>query len=160
MRKKDFLESIPEDPAEVLANWRDIRQRIDDQFKQASTWEEWTTLHALRDSVLNLVKPTINPDDQAKFQEAGENIYKLHIVQECTIDGQICVETLDAVTRREIDTGRMSPKHKFRHTAEMGMRAPHFTRAQLLQAEAEKHGYIFAPPPTGLRRILNFFKRS
>jgi hypothetical protein len=25
VRKKDFLESIPEDPAEVLANWRDIR---------------------------------------------------------------------------------------------------------------------------------------
>jgi hypothetical protein len=117
-------------------------------------------LHALRDSVLNLVKPTINPDDQAKFQEASENIYKLHIVQECTIDGQICIETADAVTRREIDAGRMSPKHNLRHVAEMGMRAPHFTRAQLLQAEAEKRGFKFAPPPpTGFRRILKFFKR-
>jgi len=160
MRWKDFHESIPEDPAEVLANWREIRRRIDHQFNEASTWDQWTGLHALRDSVLNLVKPTIHPDDQPTFQEASDKIYATLIVQESLIGTNICTETLDAVTRREIDAGRMSAKHNLRHIAEMGMLAPHLTRSQLLQAEAEQHGFKFDAPPKGFRRFLKLFQRS
>jgi hypothetical protein len=157
---RDFHASIPEDPTEVLANWKEIRQRIDDQFNEASTWDEWAGLHTLRDSVLRLVKPTIHPADQAKFQEAGEKIYDLLILQECMVGDHVCTETLDAVTRREIDAGRMNASHKLRQLAETGMLAPHLTHVQLLQAEVEKQGYVFESPPKGFRRILNWFRHS
>ena len=67
----------------------------------------------------------------------------------------VCVETLDAVTRREVEADRMAPDDELRVAAVNGMAAPHYSRAELEALAVQNSNASSLPrPTTGWRRLL------
>jgi hypothetical protein len=102
----------------------------------------------------------LNSDLLAQFRKARQTDYKKMIISECLVGENVCTETLDQVTRREIAAGRMAPDDNMRAIADKGMAAPYLTRSQLLDIEAKRKGTVSAPikepvsaPIKGLRRL-------
>ena len=123
---------------------------VDAEFGRADTSEYRAALLQIFKSVMDMVESTLGDDDLEKFRTARRQHYKTFVVQESVIDGNVCVETLNEVTGREIAAGRMPPDHSLRQLAEQGMAAPHFSRAELLQQASGKA----ASQPSIWRRIL------
>jgi hypothetical protein len=121
-------------PGAPLVNWRDIIREVDKEFDRAESSEGRGAALAVFKSTMDFAETTIVVDDVEKFREARQQHYKVFIVKESVINGNVCVETLDEVTQREIAAGRM---------------APHMTRLELLQSSAQP-----AKPPSLWRRIL------
>ena len=74
------------------------------------------------------------------FKEARRQDYALLITKEALVGENVCAETLDAITEREVAAGRMAPEDPIRQGAVAAMAAPHFTRAELVAMEADKGG--------------------
>jgi hypothetical protein len=134
------LEQLMDAPGAPLANWRAIIAEIDEEFPNADSVEKRIALLAIFKAVMDVAEKTIIPDDLERFRDARSKNYKAFIVQECLVGQNICTETLYSVTGREVAAGRMAPDDTLRKTAELGMVAPHLTRAELL-AQADQ------PPP-------------
>ena len=143
MLKNDLLGNVPENPAEALANWRQIRERVHDAFEQARSAEQRTALLALNHSIMNLVEQAMDPNDLEKFREIRGHSYSLLIVKECLVGDQISAKTAASVTSREVAAGRMAPNHDLTRMDAMLQFAAHVTRTRLL---AQQH----APAPPGL----------
>jgi len=80
---------------------------------------------------MTLVQGTIDSDGIEEFVEARRKHYHAFLLEEALVGADVCVETLDIITRREIANGRMSPDNELRNIAEQGMAAPHLSCAEL-----------------------------
>jgi hypothetical protein len=159
MNDKSLLEILPERAGGVLMNWREIREKIHSEFAKANE-EQRDALLALFTATMNIAEKAIAPEDLEKFREARRQDYASFLVQECLVGGNVCTETMDAVTRREVAADRMTPDDKLRNIAESAMAAPHHTRAQLLEIEAKRQAGASASPVTGWRRVAKWMTRS
>ena len=105
---------------------------------------------------MDLVERNIGPDDLPLFRETRLKDYRLLLVREALIGENVCVETLDAITRREIEAGRMTPDDELRVVAVAGMATEHSSRAEAIAAQKPA---AIAPPPQapafGWRRLLS-----
>jgi len=140
MAKATPLEQLMDAPRAPLVNWRDIIQKIDNEFPGAETEEKRVALLAVFKATMDIAESQIAPEDVERFKEARSKHYKTFIVQECLVGQNVCTETLYAVTGREVAAGRMAPDDTLRKNAEAAMVAPHLTRAELLAQASE-------PPP-------------
>jgi hypothetical protein len=130
---------LTETPAQMLANWREIREEIFKEFRAAQSDDQKETLLGIFKATMDLVEGTlVTPDQIPAFKEARANDYQAILTEEASVGGIVCVETLDRVTRREIAAGRMPPDSSLRQLAEKGLAAPHPTRAELLEQERRK----------------------
>jgi hypothetical protein len=140
-----------------LFNWREINKAVSDEFGELArrkdsefdrtiTTDHYVALHVVFKSTMDIAETTIGPEDMDKFREARRQQYNLFIWQEARVGDSVCVETLDAITLREIMADRMTPDHKFRETAKMGMAAPHLTRDELLAIKEAKESSEPHPP--------------
>lgn len=155
MSGQELYDMLPEHPTEVLLHWREIRKKIHDEFDKATTDDQRGALLQLFTVTMNIVEPTIAQTDLETFRKARQQDYNLFIVKESLVGQNVCAETADAVTRREVAAGRMAPDHDLRQLAEAAMAAPHLTRAQLVAKEEQK----FAPKPADpVRRIFSWFR--
>jgi len=115
-------------------DWNGLRRQIADEFEQAETSEDRGVLLGLWTAVMDEVERRLRDGGQtdplAEFCGARDKDYKIFIVQESLVCGNICAETLYAVTQREIVAGRMKPHHGLRQLAVMQIATPHGTRAQ------------------------------
>jgi hypothetical protein len=132
MIDNDLIGQVPQDTAEAVANWRQLRVRIHDAFEQARTPEQRAALLALNQSVMNLAEKGIDQKDLESFREIRGHSYSLLIVKECLVKGQVCEQTAAAVIRREMAAGRMAANHMLRNMKEMKSFAAHLQRTQLL----------------------------
>jgi hypothetical protein len=82
---QELYDLLPERPADVLANWREIRLKIHDEFDLAKTEEQRVALLAAFTAMMNLVEPNIAPEEREKFQMARRQDYKLLIAKECLV---------------------------------------------------------------------------
>jgi hypothetical protein len=150
-----------------VCNWREINQEICREwstlFTAKITNSDWyrTELHRISllqtfQAVMDIAESTILPEDVEVFRNAREQQYKTFIYQESMVGENVCVETLYAVTQREIDAGRMSIEHSCRKLAEEATAAPHLTRAELLQ---EKLGEPLQTVPyeNPVKKLLKWF---
>ena len=142
MIKNDLIDSVPESPAEALANWRQMRITIHDAFEKATSGEQRAGLLALHHSIMNLAETAIDPRDLENFREIRGHSYSLLIVKECLVGDEVCAKTAAAVTRREVDSGRMAANHSLRKLEQMAAFAAHLKRTRLLALQ-------FAPKPKG-----------
>ena len=126
-------------------NWREINKEICDEFGRATTEDQRVALLALFKSTMDIAETTVAPEDLERFQDARLKQYKLFIGQEALVGENICIETLQAITQREIAAGRMAPDDGLRKLAEMGMAAPHLSRAKLMATAA---GQVVEPTTT------------
>lgn len=148
-----------------MCNWREINQEICREwsclFAEKITDSTWYKTEAHRISllqtfrvVMDIAESSIFPDDLEVFKKARDQQYKTFIYQESMVGENICVETLFAVTQREIDAGRMSIEHSCRKLAEEAVAAPHLTRAELFE---DKEGERLQTAPNQ-NPVKNFFK--
>jgi hypothetical protein len=126
-----------------MYNWREINKEIcnewDQLFEKVNNEEDFFRTENKRigllgtfNAVMDVAEATIHPDDLEIFKDARDKQYKTFIYQESTVRGDICVETLDLVTQREIKAGRMPLNHSCRKLAEQAMAEPYLSRNDLL----------------------------
>jgi len=131
-------------------NWRQLREEIYDEHERATTSEEREHSLAVFTALMDLVDRTdIARENLNQFRETRHKDYNLLIVRESLVGENVCTETLNAVTRREVAAGRMHSDHELRIAAINGMAAPHHTRAELEAIAAGK-----SEPLHGWRRLL------
>lgn len=150
MIKHDLIDSAPETPAEALAGWRRVRVQIHDAFERAASVQQRCALLALNQSIMNMVDKAMDPKDLENFREIRGHSYSLLVVKECLVGDEVCANTADAVTRREVAAGRMAPNHGLRELKQMRAFAAHLKRTRLLAQQ-------FAPKPPGpVGRVLSW----
>ena len=97
------------------------------------------------------VEKTISLEERENFKYIRWWHYRNYLLQEVLVGQDLCVETLYAVTEREIAAGRMEPADRLRDIALRGMAQPHLTRAELIEASrptpsqekpVEKNGWV------------------
>ena len=136
-----------------MLNWKEINAEICNEWDQTfgdksdSNWPllsvKRVDLLALFKSVMDIAESAIDPEDLEVMRDAREGQYKTFIFQEAMVGENVCVETLYAVTEREIKAGRMDPGHTLRKIATDGIAVPHMTRAELLaQIQPQKTTFI------------------
>jgi len=118
------------DPANVLLNWQEIGNEIHKLHRETTSWDRRSALLAIHKALMDaverhLVDGGVAPDVLAKFREGRSIDYDLFIAEEAMVGADFCIETLDAVTHREVAAGRMPPDHQLRELALAGMAAPH-----------------------------------
>jgi hypothetical protein len=139
MSVRDLLQRLQAQPPGAPVDWRKIREDMHDEHDRATTTEERVALLEIFKAVMDLVKRSgLTPEDMEKFKEANLKDYRLLIVKEALVGENICTETLDAVTQREVAAGRMAQDDNLREAAVSGMAAPHLSRAELIAMEAKK----------------------
>ena len=134
------LRQLLDAPGAPLTNWREIVEKINIGFGQCTTSEQRVSLLAVFSATMDIAETTIVSKDLEKFKESRLLNYKIFIVQEATMAGNVCVETLDTITQREIAVGRMAPDNPLRELAVTSLAAPHLSHADLVaMEEARQH---------------------
>jgi hypothetical protein len=151
MKDSELIGPVPETPAEALANWRSVRERVHDRFDKARTEPERAALLALYCSVMNLAEKAIAPADLEKFREIRGHGYSLLIVKESLEGDHLRLSKSEAVIARELESGRMASDHVLRNRQEFAKLAKEYVRTRQLaqQHASERRGL--------LDRILSWF---
>lgn len=144
MMENELIGQVPENPAEALANWRSIRERIHDRFGRVGSEQERVALLTLYCSTMNLAEKAIGPTEQEKFREIRGHGYSLLVVRECLAGDSLSAEKARAVLAREMDSGRMARDHVLANPRELARLSAEYVRTQQLvkQHEAEKGGWL------------------
>jgi hypothetical protein len=137
MSGQDLYDQLPEDSAEILLGWREIRAKVHDEFDKA-TEEQRCALLQLFTATMNIAEATIRPADLEIFRKTRKQDYNRLIVKESLVGESVCAETAYAVTRREIAAGRMSPDDELAKSAAAAIAAPYSSRAELIAIEAQR----------------------
>lgn len=165
MRVDELLQRVQANPDAAPPDWAEIREEMLEAHERAETTEERVALLEVFDALMDLVeRSAVAPDELAAFRRTRLTDYRQMVVREAQIGDSICVETLDAVTQREIDAGRMSPDDELRDRVAREMAAPHATRAELMARDAERRAEVSMLPQTQpasrWRRTLKWFQRN
>ena len=155
------LRQLLDAPGAPAANWREIAEEVNAEWEKAITPDQRVALLAVFQATMDIAETVIAPGSLDAFKDARHRHYKSFVLQECMVGTNVCVETLDEVTRREIDAGRMAEDDELRNLAEMSMAAPHMSRAELL---ALVDGAVPSPheaqPLGGWRRVTGWFQKK
>lgn len=161
----DVLQRLRSLPLGAPLDWRKIREEIHNEHERATTTNQRVTLLGIYQTVMDTVERSggIAREDLGDFKDARLKDYRLLIVREALVGENVCAETLNAITEREVAAGRMAPYDTLRRTATLGMAAPHLSRAELIALDAEQRSYIAtppAPPKSGWRSALAWLRRK
>jgi hypothetical protein len=146
-----------------MLNWKEINAEICNEWSQSFMGKQielnWPLLSSKRvnlltlfKSVMDIAEKSVSAEDAELIRNAREQQYKTFIVQEAMVGENVCVETLYAVTSREITSGRMDESNSLRQLAIDGISAPHLTRAELIAQMQPK------APLSFMQKIGNFLK--
>lgn len=113
-------------------DWRALRLAIHDAHEATQSTAARVELLQLFKLLMDHVAATqIAAGDLAQFNDTRSKDYHLLLVREGVVGDNACVETLDAITRREIAAGRMAPNDGLRQVTIQGLAAPHLSRVEL-----------------------------
>lgn len=165
MRVDELLQRVQAHPDAAPSDWVRLREEIQEEHARATTTEVRVALLGIFDVLMDLVeRGAVAPENLAMLRQARLRDYRQLVVREALIGENICAETLDAVTQREVDSGRMSPDDELRRRATLEMAAPHPTRAQLMAMDAERRAQASLLPQTQpasrWRRTLKWLRRN
>jgi hypothetical protein len=142
-------------------NWRKIAEEINVEWEKAATTDQRVALLTVFKATMDIAETVVAPGSLEAFRDARHRHYKTFVLQECMVGTNVCAETLDEVTRREIDAGRMAEDDELRNLAKMSMAAPHLSRVELL-ALADRAVPLpdEAPSVGGWRRAVGWFRKK
>jgi hypothetical protein len=153
LKNHPLIGPVPEDPAEALANWRSVRERVHDRFDQAKSEPERVELLALYCATMNLAEKAIAPADLEKFREIRGHGYSLLVVKECLQGDVLSKPKAESVMARELAAGRMASDHVLRNPGELARQAMEYVRTRRLVQE-------HANAPRGpIDRLLSWLHR-
>ena len=157
MRLRQLLDA----PGAPAVNWREIAEEINVEWEKAATTDQRVALLTVFKATMDIAETVIAPSSLDAFRDARRRHYKTFVLQECMVGTNVCVETLDEVTRREIDAGRMAEDDELRNLAKTSMAAPHLSRAELLAlADGSVPLPDEAPSVGGWRRVAVWFRKK
>ena len=136
-----------------------LREEIHDEFDRSSNSEERGELLRLFTILMDFAEKNMRDsgatvEQLASFSQAREQDYSLFLAKESTIDGNVCSDILDEVTRREITAGRMSSDHKLRELAAIGTTFGVGTKKELIDRQRSN-----SQSPVW-RRVMNWFGKG
>ena len=102
-------------------DWLMVREEISDRYPHASTRERVTLLRIYTGVMDAVERHLISDADLETFRRVRRQHYKQLLISECLEgDGAVSPEAMEAVTRREIEAGRMTPDNELRRLAVIG----------------------------------------
>jgi hypothetical protein len=108
------LDEILNEPGAPLYNWKKILPAIDNEFKQSNSSEHRGALLQIFTSTMDVLESTVSPENLDEFNESRRKHYGTFIAGEALVGETICIDTLFAITNREIAAGRMTEAHSIR----------------------------------------------
>ncbi len=132
------IQSQLTDPDNVRSNWQAIVSEIEKSLEAEESPEGRDMLFSLFQATMDFAETGVSVDELCSFQEARKKRFGGYLLREAIIGDQICAETLDAVTRREVAAGRLASDDPLRVFAIHSLAAPHSTREELLAKASEK----------------------
>ena len=138
MKRLPLIQQLLDAPGAPLANWREIVQEINNEFGRARTEDDRVGLLATFKATMDIVEKAVAPEELRAFQDARQKYYKIFIVQELLGSENVSVETLDAITRREINARRMAPGEGVLRIAAWGSVGTYRRRARLGEMAARR----------------------
>lgn len=150
------LMELTESPGYALTDWREIIKEIDVELEENNSIEKREALLQMFKTTMDIAATTVAPESLETFRESRRRQYHSHIIQEVLVEENICIESLFAVTAREIAAGRMTEDNNLRKLAVAGYTAPHLTRAQL---EEKARDPRVAEKKSLIGRVKGFFER-
>jgi hypothetical protein len=100
-----------------------IRNDIHEEHERATTTADREALLSIFKRVMDEAEPQIRAEDLEEFRKVRRQDYNLLLVREAVIgddSGLINPQRLAAITRREVDAGRMSPDDELHKLAVPG----------------------------------------
>lgn len=133
MSANEIFQQLQLLPSDSALNWRRIRDRITEGYSRVSTADRIILLK-LYHAVIEMAERQVPPNDLERFRIGRQQDYYRMLVSEwLTRDGKVSPETMDAVTRREVAAGRMSPNDALRRIAADGVVTKTTRRANRLR---------------------------
>lgn len=119
MSASELIHQIESTPPDRLIDWVEISERLNVEFRAASTSEERGEILAVRADAIELLEQQLqlHGEQLEKFIDACDLEYKRLIVDEASIDSHVSFERMLSVTDREIAAGRMSEDFALREIA-------------------------------------------
>lgn len=140
---QDLYALLPENPALVLLNWREIIKKIHEEFSKAGVASQRDALLQVFTATMDIVAGSLDKDNPQMiddFRAARAQDYKLSLVEECLVGEHINAKILCAVTRREIEAGRMAVDCRpITDPPRPVVAPPDSSRRQLLNAQVDRH---------------------
>lgn len=170
MSASELLERLKAIPPGGELDFVRIRQEILDEYENVTNTDDRVMCLAMFKVVMDTIERQLEqhgkttPAQLAEFKEARRIDYHSLIIQEATVGENVCVETLGAITKREIAAGRMAPDNSLRRIALDRIAAPHLTHSELIAIETEKQIQPTSPtspkayPARAWGRILNWLR--
>ena len=93
-------------------DWPQIRKDIHAEHDRATTAQDREALLGIYKAVMDAVERQIREEDLEAFRKARMEDYNLLLIKEATIEdtsGHINPPRMAAITRREVEAGRMAP---------------------------------------------------
>ncbi len=116
------------------SRWLPLHEQVLKNHEIVSSDEDKEKLLDLHKTLLDKAEKWL-PDsiDVDRFRELRLKEYNKMLLNEATIGGSLCVETLYELTQRELQAGRMSPTHEFIEIAIQATAAEHYSHDQLVR---------------------------
>jgi hypothetical protein len=121
MSANEIFRQLQLQPSESSLNWQRIRDRIAEGYSRVSTADRVKLLE-LYQAVIEMAERQIPPNDLERFRIGRrQDYYRMLVSEWLSRDGTVSPATMDAVTRREVAAGRMSPNDALRRIAAAGV---------------------------------------
>lgn len=121
MSIESLLRDIRQLPEGAPLDWRRFREEIHAAHDKAATTEERVTLLELHRLLMDQVERALSdPDEIRSFKEVRRQDYRLLLIKECTVGGNISPAAMATVTEREVAAGRMPEDDEFRSLGKVG----------------------------------------
>jgi hypothetical protein len=148
MAVSDLMQRLAAQTADAATwDWQQTRRDIHTEHERATTAADREALLGIHKAVMAAVERQIRREDLEAFRKARTEDYNLLIIKEATIgddSSHINPQRLAAITRREVEAGRIAPDDELHKLAVAGAtiltppppRMPGLTFAFLIVCEA------------------------
>lgn len=141
MNANELLARLKEDAkAGKNIDWKAMREEIHTIAEGNIDMEERVVLLQIFGVLMDAMEGDLKSDggDIDAFKDARKKDYNLLLIREALIGENVSVEFLGAITKREVEAGRMSDSDEMRQIAIRGLSEPHVTVAQLFHIEQKR----------------------
>ena len=116
----------------TFSDWLGLHELIVQHHNETEVPGEHESLLILHESLMDKIATHHSGHiDVEAFGQLRLQEYNKLLLRECQVGGSFCVDTLYALTQRELEAGRMLPSHEFIEISIDATASDHYSREQL-----------------------------
>ena len=123
-------------------NWRSFRDEIAALHETAKTEQEYVTLLEAHRNLVAVGEYAFDKETYEKLLPVTAAEYRMFLNKEAMEDGLINPVSLERITRREVEAGRLAPDDEFRQLAAAGSAVPGDSK-QVTAHQCRKGNWFF-----------------